>query len=924
MLTNDRERLAGIRRFDQLVGYLRKDLGWPIVSDDFRPLPEDLTFDYTPEALGIDAENAAKIQEIKRLRPLVVGQPWGVFFVKFARKHLPVVALRRILRQVAQKSRLSANTPERQMWAADDLLFVSNYGEGDARQIAFAHFSEPKNRRDLPTLKVLGWDNRDTGLHLDAVARALRDHLTWPEDDRDIESWRHQWRAAFTLRHREVITTSQELSARLAELAKAIRDRAKTVLSIENESGHLTQLMEAFRASLVHDLSEARFADMYAQTIAYGLLSARISDPEHTTADDFAAHMRTNPFLRDLLTSFLHAGGRASAGADAELDFDELGVSDVVELLDRANMEAVVRDFGDKNPQEDPVIHFYEHFLAAYDKQQKVQRGVFYTPRSVVSFIVRSVDELLRTEFGLADGLADTTTWREMADRHDGLKIPKGTSPDEAFVQILDPATGTGTFLVETIEVIHKTMSHKWTAQGHGPAAVGRLWNEYASQHLLPRLHGYELLMAPYAIAHLKVGLKLHETGYRFEKEVRAQIYLTNALEPPRKAQFTLSFLPELAKEAHAVNAVKLKQRFTVVLGNPPYSKMSGNLSEHAVRLVEPFRSIDGQRIVAKAALAHELNLQEDYVKFYGFLLEKLRAAGWGIGSYISNFGYLESPSLAGMRWHLLQRSQRLFAVNLGGRVADRPALHTKDENVFKIEQGVAVGIAVCREPVQAPALVHYYRLFGDRESKYRQLFDTRVSSLSLENVRPIPPFFRFSPSDREAEREFYEWPALDEIFRRTSGGIITSRDKLAVNFDPEELVGLVRQFAETRPGDTAFQEKVGFSVKSKWDVEACKSALRSQGVSQEKVRPIHFRPLDLRSIYYFPRLLDTPSRPISEMVYRRRNSCCSRQGSRPPMPSATYPSPGFPRKRSRARTTGPPRCSPCSTSTRDNQRPGY
>ena len=206
MPTDHRERLARIRRFDQLVAYLRDELGWPIESDDF----EELTFEYNPEEeLGIDAKNAAKIHEIKRLRPLVTGQPWGIFFVKFEPKRLPVMALRRILGRVALKSRPSANKSEHQAWAADDLLFVSNYGEGDERRIAFAHFSKRQDRHDLPTLKVLGWDNLDTPLHLDAVARELTDHLTWPDDEDDPDAWRERWRAAFTLRHREVITTSK-------------------------------------------------------------------------------------------------------------------------------------------------------------------------------------------------------------------------------------------------------------------------------------------------------------------------------------------------------------------------------------------------------------------------------------------------------------------------------------------------------------------------------------------------------------------------------------------------------------------------------------------------------------------------------------------------------------------------------------------
>ena len=215
MPTDHRERLAQIHSFDQLVDYLRDELGWPIASADF----EELTFDYTPEELGIDAKNAAKISEkIKRLRPLAPGQPWGIFFVEFEPKRLPVMALRRILSRVALKRHPSANQSEHAAWAADDLLFISTYGEGVERHIAFAHFSRPHDRHDLPTLKVLGWDTLDTPLHLDAVARTLAEHLTWPPDEDDSDAWRDQWRRAFQLRHREVITSSKQLSEYLAQL----------------------------------------------------------------------------------------------------------------------------------------------------------------------------------------------------------------------------------------------------------------------------------------------------------------------------------------------------------------------------------------------------------------------------------------------------------------------------------------------------------------------------------------------------------------------------------------------------------------------------------------------------------------------------------------------------------------------------------
>jgi len=379
MPTDHRAVLAKIKRFDQLIAYLRDEMGWPIDSGDF----EELTFEYTPEELGIDSASAAKIQEIKRLRPLSPRQPWGIFFVKFEPKKLPVVALRRILSQVALKKRASANSAERTAWAADDLLFVSNYGEGDERQISFAHFSQDRTKADLPILKVLGWNDRDTALHLDGVATELATKLSWPEDESNVDRWREKWRSAFTLRPDEVIKTSKALAVELAKLARRIRDRIRTVLAIETETGPVTKLMKAFQEALIHDLDANGFGDMYAQTIAYGLLSARVTNPKANTADGFAAQLPvTNPFLKELMETFLHVGGRkGKAGRGPGIDFDELGVSEVVELLDGANMEAVVRDFGDKNPQEDPVIHFYELFLKEYDAKKRMQRGVFYTPR---------------------------------------------------------------------------------------------------------------------------------------------------------------------------------------------------------------------------------------------------------------------------------------------------------------------------------------------------------------------------------------------------------------------------------------------------------------------------------------------------------------------------------------------------------------
>ena len=861
MPTDHRERLARIRRFDQLVAYLRDELGWPIDSDDF----EELTFEYTPEELGIDTKNAAKIQEIKRLRPLVPGQPWGIFFVKFEPKRLPVVALRRILGQVALKKRASANKSERQAWAADDLLFVSNYGEGEERRIAFAHFSKPRDSHDLPTLKVLGWDNLDTPLHLDAVARELSDHLTWPDDEEDTDAWRERWRAAFKLRHREIITTSKELSERLAELARATRDRIRTALAIETETGPLTKLMTAFKTALVHDLDDAGFADMYAQTIAYGLLSARITDPARRTADDFAAHMRTNPFLRELMETFLRVGGRRGKAGGPGIDFDELGVSDVVELLDHANIEAVVRDFGDRNPQEDPVIHFYEHFLAAYDKKQKVSRDVFYTPRPVVSYIVRSVNELLRSEFGLTDGLADTTTWGDMAKRHKDLEVPDGTPPDQAFVQILDPATGTGTFLVEVIDLIHGTMTQKWKSHGHHEQKIQALWNEYVPKHLLPRLHGYELLMAPYAIAHLKIGLKLFETGYRFESDERARVYLTNALEPAGDQQLTLDFLPALAHEAAAVNEIKQKQRFTVIIGNPPYFGEAGRGGDWIAALMRGREIRMGRKTLSYFEVDGEsLNernpkwLNDLYVRFTRLSQWLLERAGVGVHGFITNHSYVDSPTFRGMRWALLVTFRQLFLLDLHGNLKkkERPPDGGKDENVFDIQQGVALGLFINKAGKRGTAKLHHAELWKLRESKYETLLSTDVGSTEWTVLRPQRPFYLFVPQDTALKAEYEQGWKITDVMPVNGVGMTTARDHVVIDFDQAPLLERAREFRDSIDSDEELCRQLGIPLKKGWNIPNARKLIGAEKELGEYIRPVLYRPFDQRSIFYHDSLV--------------------------------------------------------------------
>ncbi|MCY4171190.1 MAG: hypothetical protein OXF08_06275 [Bacteroidetes bacterium] len=449
MNQNNYTRLVNIQDFEQLIAYLHDEMDWPVRPENI----EDIFFEYSSEDLGLDSKNAAKIQSIKRMRPLHVNQPWGIIFVEFDPKRLPIIALRRILNHFLEKQNRTIGTDDRK-WKMEDLLFISNYGISGQRHITFAHFTAQNKRASK--LKVIDWDERNTQLHLKHVHQQLTQYLAWPSDS-DHDTWRKQWRKAFTTNYEHAIRTSKELSERLAELARRIRERIISALEIETESGDITRLMKSFQETLVHNLDNQQFADMVAQTITYGLLSARITSREDSSALELTNSLRTNPLLHELMMLFMNLDETGH-----ELDFDELGVSEVQDFLSNTDMEPVIRDFGDKNPREDPVIHFYENFLAQYDKEQKVKRGVFYTPLPVVKYIVESIDVLLRKKFGLEDGLADTSSWGDVSLRNKDVIIPDGVTPETHFVQILDPATGTGTFLVEVIDRIHKTLQEKY------------------------------------------------------------------------------------------------------------------------------------------------------------------------------------------------------------------------------------------------------------------------------------------------------------------------------------------------------------------------------------------------------------------------------------------------------------------------------
>lgn len=833
------EELAKVNSFPRLVGLLRDKLEWPINEEyEF----EDVIFEYEPHELGLKAQETATLREIHQLRPLVTGQPWGIFFLSFDDKIMSVTVLRRILRALVVKQRASGQSADRAAWENEDLIFAANFGKSGERELAFVHFSDGAATGDLPVMKVLGWNARDTTLHNLHAADLLAKCLTWPDDQADQNGWRGQWASAFEVGHREVITTSKDLAVRLAALAGDIRARANQLLDAETDKGPMRTMLEAFRKNLIHDLDEDGFADMFAQTICYGLLAASISrlsdDGESVIVADNLEDMvpRTNPFLKELFSSFLHLGGRDKNSA---LDFDELGVRDVVDMLNRAKMGRVLDDFGNRNPKKDPVIHFYELFLHEYDRDQKVDAGIFYTPPAVVSFIVRGVDEMLRTEFDLPLGLADTTTWAELAARNDKITIPDHVDPNAPFVQILDPATGTGTFLVEVIDQIYKRMVETWKHGGKSAAEIKAAWNAYVPLHLLPRMTAFELKMAAYAIAHMKVGLKLVETGYTFGSDERAHILLTNSLQPPRDLDLDeRARQVAFAREAERANAVKQSGCFTVVIGNPPYSK-STTKNPWILGLVNLFKEGLNEK---------KSDTQREEWKFLRLAGYNIELTGAGIFSYICNNSFLGAPTLRLLRKYITSKFSLIRITNLHGdsNIRETCPDGSKDENVFDIRQGVAVVIAGRAMNALVSEGVEYVDIWGERDRKFEAL-----SSSNLDHrirITPRDPDFSLLPQAEESDAVLRSSISINDMLPAICG-IETKRDHFAIDFDSQALSRRLDEFCSH--GGSEEEIKKQFQVHDNdWNVIEAKDLLKRDGWKQF-IRPCSVRPFDERSVIY-------------------------------------------------------------------------
>jgi predicted helicase len=646
---------------------------------------------------------------------------------------------------------------------------------------------------------------------------------------------------AFFTQKELTIGTAKELANRMAGMARIIRDLITKTFEHEIEKGFLHSWLAAFRETLIPDLDEKQFADMFAQTLAYGLFAARVhTPPSKPFSREMAAFdlPKTNPFLRKLFSEI--------AGVDMP-ETVAWAVDDIVELLNHTDLAAVLENFGKGKGKKDPVVHFYEDFLRAYDPALRVRRGVYYTPEAVVSYIVRSIDHLLKTRFNRTKGLADENTL------------------------ILDPATGTATFLYFVItEIFQKFVKQRGA------------WDSYVGKHLLNRIFGFELLMAPYAIAHLKLGMQLEEFGYEFATQQRLGIYLTNTLEEAIKRSEKL-FAQWISDEANEAAEIKKDKKIMVVLGNPPYSGISANRGEWITELIKSYRRVDNQPLGEK-----KVWLKNDYIKFLRFGEWRIERTGHGILAFITDHSYLDSPTFRGMRQHLLRTFDEVYILNLHGNAKRRESAPTggKDENVFDITQGVAIALFVKSPTENLSRRICYADLWGSREVKYQTLFENEVSTTDWTEIKPSAPFFLLKPVPRRAAAEYEENWELKNIFLPGSGsnGIQTSRDSLVVAFDRRELEDRITAFADADKNDAEIRAEF-FATKStgqylagdtrEWKLGDARAQLNKNKTWRKDICPYLYRPFDKRSVLYTDSMVDWPRFEVMQHLVRKNRALC-------------------------------------------------
>lgn len=639
------------------------------------------------------------------------------------------------------------------------------------------------------------------------------------------------------------------------DLAEALARRTRQLhfaveQSLTAGSKYLKSLKEAFERVLLPQLSDEQFADLYAQTVAYGLFAARcaIQKNEHTKPKPFDRQHaveyipKSNPFLREL---FDHVSSHKIEDALKWI------TDDIARLLDAAPYVSIRPKSRTLTKREDPVIHFYETFLKAYDPKMREMRGVYYTPEPAVTYIVRSINELLKSRLDRPQGLADPA------------------------VKILDPATGTGTFLAQTILHIHEQF-----AKANN---VGAFDADYIETKLVPRLFGFELLVAPYTVAHLKLNLLLRDLCPDYDPNRRLEVYLTNSLEPPKAfPELPLSeFISE--ENNHAAN-IKGQENIIVVLGNPPYSGNSANKGKDIANLLHGIDPLDPKKkgvpdyFKCDGKPLGERNpkmLNDDYVKFIRFAQWRIDRTGEGILGFITNHGYLDNPTFRGMRQALMQSFSEIHVLDLHGNDRKKevdPATGEKDENVFDIQQGVAILLAIKKKDHTGPCEVFHAELFGKRavrdsrkqdapiiDGKYHWLWSHNVADTNWERLPCDSPRFLFRPLNLSHHSEYSSCLSLTDALPLNSNGCKTHRDEFSISFDIPTLLQRADLLSNKDIDLNDACRRLNLPASSEWQAADARNALTDKSRVERVTQRYLYRPYDWRFIIYDCAVVDRP-----------------------------------------------------------------
>jgi len=609
--------------------------------------------------------------------------------------------------------------------------------------------------------------------------------------------------------------TAESLAVELAKRTRFLRDVVAQQLEQEKDAPDvLSGFFEAFQTYLIGTLTPEDFADLFAQTITYGLFAARTRAGDgfsRRAAFDGIPH--TIGVLRDIFR-FISLGDLPEQLAWC--------VDDIAEVLAVADAPGILDRYYHEGKGSDPIVHFYETFLAQYDPAERERRGVYYTPEPVVGYIVRSLHGLLKTEFGKRDGLAS-----------DG-------------VTLLDPAAGTMTFVARAAQQAVAEFEAKYGSGGR---------EDFIRRHILKNFYAFELMMAPYAVGHLKMGFFLEELGHRLTDQERVPFYLTNTLDNEELEQSHLPGFSALAEESRLAGAVKKQTPILVILGNPPYSGISSNMGKWITGLIEDYKYVDGQHFGEKKHW-----LQDDYVKFLRFAQWKIEQAGCGVVGMITNHGYLDNPTFRGMRQNLMRTFDEIYILDLHGNSLKKETCPdgSPDKNVFDIRQGVAIAFFVKRGGERkADAVVRHAELWGPREVKYDWLNAQDLKHTDWRGLKPESPFYFFVPRNEAHADQYRTFTRITEVFPVNVTGIVTARDRFVLDFDRDALLRRIGQFRDRSLTDDFIRQAYGLKDTRGWKLSQRRRDLAEMENWREHCVPCLYRPFDTRVLYYHPYMVD-------------------------------------------------------------------